>query len=382
MIDDGSTDATAAVARRARRDRRLVRREPRASRGDRRRVPRGARARVRVLRPGGRGRPASRRRAAHGCSSSSARITATSRSARASRRERATTPTATRRRATRRFGIGLLQKAMHVRLGRPFHDPTSGMAAVNREGDADHGAAVRERRARGGGAAAAEAGRAPRRGGRRPHARALARRVEAPGARRRSSSCSPSSARCSSSAGCATAAREPAPRRRARLLRRRPRRAPPGLRGAARARGGGRRRPTTWSCSPAGRASRHTHSEAELMRAAWRGAAREVVVDPDARTTVENMANALNDVLRVGAREVLVVTSSLARAAREGRAPLAPAPHGRAGALDGAGRAVAEGVAPRAGPVAAPAVPALGRRAQELGTVTRSPAGRRLCPDR
>ena len=46
------------------------------------------------------------------------------------------------------------------------------------------------------------------------------------------------------------------------------------------------------------------------MRAAWRGAAREVVVDPDARTTVGNMANALNDVLRVGAREVLVVTSS------------------------------------------------------------------------
>lgn len=53
-----------------------------------------------------------------------------------------------------------------------------------------------------------------------------------------------------------------------------------------------------------------THSEAELMRAAWRGAAREVVVDPDARTTAENMANALNDVLRVGAREVVVVTSS------------------------------------------------------------------------
>jgi uncharacterized SAM-binding protein YcdF (DUF218 family) len=55
---------------------------------------------------------------------------------------------------------------------------------------------------------------------------------------------------------------------------------------------------------------RGTHAEAELMRAAWRGAAREVVVDPDARTTVENMANALNDVLRVGAGEVVVVTSS------------------------------------------------------------------------
>ena len=53
-----------------------------------------------------------------------------------------------------------------------------------------------------------------------------------------------------------------------------------------------------------------THSEAELMRAAWRGTARELVVDPDARTTVENLANALNDVLRVGARQVVVVTSS------------------------------------------------------------------------
>ncbi len=32
----------------------------------------------------------------------------------------------------RRLGIGLLQSAMRVRLGRRFHDPTSGMAAVNR----------------------------------------------------------------------------------------------------------------------------------------------------------------------------------------------------------------------------------------------------------
>ncbi len=50
--------------------------------------------------------------------------------------------------------------------------------------------------------------------------------------------------------------------------------------------------------------------EAQLMRAAWRGAAREVVVDPDARTTVQNLANALNDVFRVDASEVVVVTSS------------------------------------------------------------------------
>lgn len=33
---------------------------------------------------------------------------------------------------TRRFGIGLLRRAMHLRLGSPFHDPTSGMAAANR----------------------------------------------------------------------------------------------------------------------------------------------------------------------------------------------------------------------------------------------------------
>jgi DUF218 domain len=50
--------------------------------------------------------------------------------------------------------------------------------------------------------------------------------------------------------------------------------------------------------------------EARLMRAAWRGAAGEMVVDPDARTTVENLANALDDVSRVDACEVVVVTSS------------------------------------------------------------------------
>ena len=52
-----------------------------------------------------------------------------------------------------------------------------------------------------------------------------------------------------------------------------------------------------------------TRSEAELMAAAWQGRARELVVDPDARTTVGNAMNALNDIRRVGAREVVVVTS-------------------------------------------------------------------------
>jgi uncharacterized SAM-binding protein YcdF (DUF218 family) len=52
-----------------------------------------------------------------------------------------------------------------------------------------------------------------------------------------------------------------------------------------------------------------TRSEAELMAAAWRGRSRELVVDPDARTTVGNAVNALNDIRRVRAREVVVVTS-------------------------------------------------------------------------
>jgi uncharacterized SAM-binding protein YcdF (DUF218 family) len=54
----------------------------------------------------------------------------------------------------------------------------------------------------------------------------------------------------------------------------------------------------------------HARPEAELMAEAWNGHAAELVVDPDARTTVHNLANAVNDVLRVGAREVVVVTSS------------------------------------------------------------------------
>jgi len=56
--------------------------------------------------------------------------------------------------------------------------------------------------------------------------------------------------------------------------------------------------------------TRHARSEAELMADAWTTPVAELVVDPDARTTVGNAANALNDVFRVGAREVVVATSS------------------------------------------------------------------------
>jgi uncharacterized SAM-binding protein YcdF (DUF218 family) len=50
-------------------------------------------------------------------------------------------------------------------------------------------------------------------------------------------------------------------------------------------------------------------SEAELMADAWSGAARELVLDPDASTTAENAANAIRDVLRARADQVVVVTS-------------------------------------------------------------------------
>ena len=52
-----------------------------------------------------------------------------------------------------------------------------------------------------------------------------------------------------------------------------------------------------------------THAEADLMRLAWSGAAAEVLLDPDARSTVENARHAVAVVRTRGATEVVVVTS-------------------------------------------------------------------------
>jgi hypothetical protein len=49
--------------------------------------------------------------------------------------------------------------------------------------------------------------------------------------------------------------------------------------------------------------------EAELMRRAWRGAAAQVICEPRARITAENAAHVLTLVRKLGAREVVVVTS-------------------------------------------------------------------------
>ena len=49
--------------------------------------------------------------------------------------------------------------------------------------------------------------------------------------------------------------------------------------------------------------------EAVLMAEAWAGRACELVVEPTAQSTVGNATNALDDVHRTGASEVVVVTS-------------------------------------------------------------------------
>jgi uncharacterized SAM-binding protein YcdF (DUF218 family) len=54
--------------------------------------------------------------------------------------------------------------------------------------------------------------------------------------------------------------------------------------------------------------------ESELMRRAWRGPAAALLSDPDARITAENAANAAAHARELGAREVVVVTSSWHRA--------------------------------------------------------------------
>lgn len=49
--------------------------------------------------------------------------------------------------------------------------------------------------------------------------------------------------------------------------------------------------------------------EAELMAEAWTGRYRELVIDPDAEHTLGNATNAADDLERIGAEVVVVVTS-------------------------------------------------------------------------
>ena len=120
-------------------------------------------------------------RSCAGCSSSSGPARRTSPSARASSAARATSRTATSPEGIRKLGTGLLRRSMRVALGRPFNDATSGLYAASAKALPALSRAVRERRAGGrGGAAPARRGTA-RRGGAGRHARARERRVEAAG---------------------------------------------------------------------------------------------------------------------------------------------------------------------------------------------------------
>ncbi|HLF67727.1 MAG TPA: YdcF family protein [Gaiellaceae bacterium] len=59
-----------------------------------------------------------------------------------------------------------------------------------------------------------------------------------------------------------------------------------------------------------GRARRpSTESEAELMARAWRGAARRVLLDRDARSTYGNARGAAATALELGVQDVVLVTS-------------------------------------------------------------------------
>lgn len=53
-----------------------------------------------------------------------------------------------------------------------------------------------------------------------------------------------------------------------------------------------------------------TRSEAELMAQAWSGPAKQVRVDPDARSTIDNAVNVLDDVAQDSPAQLVVVTST------------------------------------------------------------------------
>ena len=178
VVDDGSTDRTAAVAPRHGRGGALVRREPRAPR--RASQPDTPTPTSTATSTSGASTPTASTpsTSSHDSSRSSARTRPTSRSDRASRRETATRRTATSRPRAGGSGTSVLRRAMHPALGRPFHDATSGMYAANRV-RCPSSRAVYERRARGRVAPPAPRRRSARRRGARPHARARERRVEA-----------------------------------------------------------------------------------------------------------------------------------------------------------------------------------------------------------
>ncbi len=226
--------------------------------------------------------------------------------------------------APRRFGTAVLRRSMAVALRRPFLDATSGMYAANARAVEVLAAPVHDRSARGRGAPAPERGEAARGRGAGRHASARGRRVEAAGqegaARRRDDH--------------RHAAGVPAPAE------------GPLMRLVAVLGYSGRPRDALHDVCAA--RVRHAEQlvrdgdavllsgEAELMRGAWDG--HEVLLDPEARNTWQNARGVAAAARRLGADEVLVVTSSwhafrarrLVRAALPGVAVTSASPRGRA----------------------------------------------------
>ena len=324
VIDDGSTDATADG--RARRPARSSSRSGRTAACGPGSPPAIARPPSAATRSAAGSTPTAsiRRPSSRGCSSSSAPTPATSRSARASRPARATTTTATCRRRAAASGSACCRRRCTSGSGRPFHDPTSGMAAVNAK------AMPVMARPYVSGAPEVEALLRLKAEGLRVEEVAVHMRERASG----ESKLQGKKARQARADGRRDAALLPlaappparerpdaAGDRRPRLLGRRPGRAPPDLRGTARAGGRASARPTTSSCSRLGaRAGDAVRGGADGGRLERRGAGargRPGRAD-DGRERGERRSN---DIARVGAREVVVVTSRWHARARQGGVP-------------------------------------------------------------
>ena len=190
VVDDGSTDRTADVAREHGAEVLSFGENRGLQRRHRRRLRvRGARARLRVRAAASTPTASIPSPSSRGCSSSSAPASADvavgSRFAAGEGYEAYRYEPS----RSRKLGTGLLRRAMRVALGRPFHDATSGMYAANREGDAAPRASPYSS-----GAPEVESllrlrrSRAARRRGAGRHARARERRVEA--ARQEGRACS------------------------------------------------------------------------------------------------------------------------------------------------------------------------------------------------
>ena len=131
VVDDGSTDRTADVAREHGAEVLSFGANRGLPVGIAAGLPLGARARLRVLRPRRRRRPAPGRASSRGCSRSCAADACDVAVGSRFVSGEGYAPYRYQPDRTRRFGTAVLRRAMALVLGRPFGDATSGLYAVN-----------------------------------------------------------------------------------------------------------------------------------------------------------------------------------------------------------------------------------------------------------